>query len=98
MDILYRDDSIIVLDKPAGIPVLPDGWEKDSYYLVKILVEEYGKVFAVHRLDKTTSGVMIFARTAEAHRSLNMQFDKHDARKIYNAIAIGNAKWDEKIA
>ncbi|MCL4530111.1 MAG: RluA family pseudouridine synthase [Chloroflexi bacterium] len=94
----YVDNQILITDKPAGISVLPDGWEKDSQYLVKVLEEEYGKIFIVHRLDKTTSGVMVFARTADAHRSLNMQFDKHEARKIYHAIAIGSPKWDEHIA
>jgi RluA family pseudouridine synthase len=98
MNILQSDDSIIVLDKPAGLPVLPDGWEKDSTYLVKMLEEQFGKIFIVHRLDKTTSGVIIFARTAEAHRSLNMQFEKHEASKIYRAIAEGNPNWNEKTA
>lgn len=98
MDILHIDDSIIVFNKPAGLPVLPDGWEKDAPYLVKMLEEKYGRIWIVHRLDKTTSGVMVFARTAEAHRALNMQFDRHEARKIYHAIAVGNPKWDEHIA
>lgn len=98
MDAIHIDESLIVLNKPAGLSVLPDGWEKDSQYLLKMLEEQFGKIFVVHRLDKTTSGVMIFARTAEAHRSLNMQFDSHEARKIYHAIANGNPKWDEKIA
>ena len=98
MNILYSDEAIIVLDKPAGIPVLPDGWEKDSSYLVKLLEEQFGKIYIVHRLDKTTSGVMVFARTAEAHRALNIQLEKHQAQKIYHAIAIGNPKWDERIA
>jgi len=98
MNILYSDEAIIVLDKPAGIPVLPDGWEKDSSYLVKLLEEQFGKIYIVHRLDKTTSGVMVFARTAEAHRNLNIQFEKHEASKIYRAIAVGNPNWNEKIA
>ena len=92
------DGQVIVLNKPAGLSVLPDGWEKDSPYLVKMLEEEYGKLWMVHRLDKTTSGVMIFARSAEAHRALNMHFDQHGARKIYHAIAVDNPKWEEKIA
>ena len=98
MDILSSDEHIIVLDKPAGLSVLPDGWEKDSSHLVKMLDEQFGKVFVVHRLDKTTSGVMVIARTAEAHRALNMQFDQHEARKIYHAIVLGNPKWDEHVA
>jgi RluA family pseudouridine synthase len=98
MNILYSDDSIIVLDKPAGLPVLPDGWEKDSLYLVKMLEEQFGKTYIVHRLDKTTSGIMVFARTAEAHRNLNIQFETHGAKKIYRAIAEGNPNWNEKTA
>ena len=98
MNILYSDDSIIILNKPAGLSVLPDGWEKDSTYLVKMLEEQFGKIFIVHRLDKTTSGVMAFARTAEAHRNLNIQFETHGAKKIYRAIAEGSPNWNEKIA
>jgi RluA family pseudouridine synthase len=91
------DENILVINKPAGIPVLPDGWEKDAPYLVKMLEEEYGRVFIVHRLDKITSGVMVFARTAEAHRALNIQFDNHEAEKVYHAIVEGNPNWDQKV-
>ena len=97
MDILYADEHIIVINKPAGLPVLPDGWEKDAPYLVKLLEEQFGKIFIVHRLDKTTSGVMIFAREADTHRMLNLQFENHQAEKIYHAIVWGNPKWNEKI-
>ena len=98
MHILYQDEQILAVNKPAGISVLPDGWEKDAPYLVKILEEEHGKIWIVHRLDKTTSGVIIFARTAEAHRALNIQFENHDADKIYHAIMEGDPKWNEKTA
>ena len=97
MDILYIDEQVIVINKPAGLPVLPDGWEKDAPYLVKMLEEQYGKVFIVHRLDKITSGVMVFAHDADTHRALNMQFEKHEAQKVYHAIVEGNPNWDEKV-
>jgi len=97
MQTLYKDEHIIVINKPAGLPVLPDGWEKDAPYLVKMLEEEHGKVFIVHRLDKTTSGVMVFARTAEAHRALNIQFEDREAEKVYHAIVEGEPTWNEKI-
>ncbi len=97
MNILHIDENIIVVNKPTGLPVLPDGWEKDSEYLVKTLKEKYGRIFIVHRLDKITSGVMIFARNAESHRALNMQFEKHEAQKVYHAIVEGNPKWEEKV-
>ncbi len=98
MKILYEDEHLLIVDKPAGLSVLPDGWEKDSQYLVKMLEEHYGKIFIVHRLDKITSGVMVFARNAETHRALNIQFENHQAEKIYHAIVEGNPKWDEKVA
>ena len=97
MHIIHIDEHVIILNKPAGLPVLPDGWEKDSEYLVKMLEEKYDKIFIVHRLDKITSGVMVFARDAETHRALNMQFEHHEAQKIYHAIVEGNPKWEEKI-
>src|SRR5260221_14793204 len=96
MNILYIDEHIIIINKPAGLPVLPDGWEQDAPYLVKMLEEKYGKIFIVHRLDKITSGVMIFARDAETHRGLNRQFEKHEAQKVYHAIVERNPKWGEK--
>jgi RluA family pseudouridine synthase len=110
MIIIHEDDQLIVVNKPAGLSVLPDGWEKDSEYLVKQLEEQFGnpstrpvgqsgqRIFIVHRLDKITSGVMVFARDAETHRALNNQFEKHEAQKTYHAIVEGNPKWEEKVA
>jgi RluA family pseudouridine synthase len=97
MKILFEDQHLLVLDKSAGLPVLPDGWEPDAPYLVKMLEEQYEKIFIVHRLDKATSGVMVFARDADTHRSLSMQFESHEAQKMYHAIIEGNPKWEEKV-
>lgn len=97
-EILFSDEHIIVINKPAGLPVLPDGWEKDAPYLVKMLEAEYGKIWTVHRLDKFTSGAIVFARTAEAHRSLNIQFEKHEVKKVYHALVEGRPRWDEHTA
>lgn len=96
MKIIHQDKHILVIDKPAGLPVLPDGWEKDAPYLLKILEADHGKLWVVHRLDKTTSGVMVFARDADTHRVLNIQFENHEVEKIYHAIVEGNPKWNEK--
>jgi RluA family pseudouridine synthase len=112
MKILYEDKHLLVVDKLAGLSVLPDGWEKDAPYLVKLLEEQYGnpstrgakqpqsgrRIFIVHRLDKITSGVMVFARDAETHRALNIQFERHQAEKVYHCLVEGNPKWEEKIA
>ena len=98
MKTIYEDQFLLTIDKPAGLPVLPDGWEKDSASLVRLLEEQFGKIFIVHRLDKITSGVMVFARDAETHRALNLQFETHEAQKTYHAIVEGNPKWEEKTA
>jgi len=97
MDILFADEHILIVNKTADLSVLPEGWEKDAPYLVKLLEEKYGKVWVVHRIDKITSGVIVFALTAEAHRSLNIQFEKHEVDKVYHALVNGLPKWDEKI-
>jgi RluA family pseudouridine synthase len=97
MNLLYSDDALLVIEKPADLAVLPDGWQPDSPYLVKMLEREYGKVWVVHRLDKITSGVMLFARTAEAHRELNRQFDRREVEKVYHAILAGAPAWDEQV-
>ena len=97
MRIIFEDQYLLGVDKPAGLPVLPDGWEPDAPYLANLLEAEFGKIFVVHRLDKVTSGVMVFARDAETHRALNIQFEKHAARKVYHAILVGNPGWEEKV-
>ena len=98
MRIIHQDENILVIDKPAGLPVLPDGWEADAPYLVKILEADHGKLWVVHRLDKTTSGVIVFARDADTHRALNLQFETHETEKVYHAFLEGNPKWNETIA
>ena len=98
MKILYRDDSIIVIDKPAGMPVLPDGWDADAPYVVRLLEQDFPKIWVVHRLDKVTSGVMVLALTAPAHRALSVQFEQHQVLKVYHAICNGLPGWAEHTA
>jgi tRNA pseudouridine32 synthase / 23S rRNA pseudouridine746 synthase len=93
--ILYQDDHLLVIDKPAGMPVLPDGWEKDAPWLVNLLEQQVGRLWVVHRLDKVTSGVIVFARSAEAHRGLNMQFEHRSVHKVYHALVVGSPPWEQ---
>ena len=96
--ILHEDTDILIVNKPASLPVLPDGWEPEAPYLLKLLLGKYPELLVVHRLDKVTSGVMVFARTPEAHRTLNMQFERHETQKVYHAICNGIPRWDEHTA
>jgi RluA family pseudouridine synthase len=98
MKIIHSDEQILVINKPANLPVLPEGWDKDAPCLVKMLEEQYGRVWVVHRIDKVTSGILLVARNAQAHRTLSIQFEKHEMEKKYHAIVVGIPKWDEKTA
>lgn len=97
MQIVYSDPHILVVNKPADLSVLPEGWDKSAPYLVQILEEQFKKVWVVHRIDKVTSGMVVFALTAEAHRLLNIQFEKHEVEKTYHALINGVPKWEEKL-
>src|SRR5512136_2900513 len=83
MEILYIDASFLVVNKPSGLATVPGGWEKDTSSLLTTLEAEYGRIWVVHRLDKVTSGVILFARTPEAHRTMSLQFEHHTAQKCY---------------
>jgi RluA family pseudouridine synthase len=96
--IIYSDDALLVVDKPAGIPVLPEGWEREAPYLAAQLEAQFGKLWIVHRLDKVTSGVIVFARTAAAHRTLSLLFETRAVHKVYHAIVVGNPPWNEHTA
>jgi len=98
MDVLHEDVALLVLNKPSGLPVLPDGWDPAAPYLLAQAQAEYGRLWVVHRLDKVTSGVLVFARTADAHRLLSIQFERHEALKTYHGIVTGQPAWDEKTA
>lgn len=96
VSILYLDPSILAVNKPAGVPTLPEGWDRDAPCLVRLLKATYPDLWTVHRLDKDTSGVIVFARSAEAHRSLNAQFESRQTAKVYHALVVGAPEWDAR--
>ncbi len=97
LKLLYFDNDILVINKPAGLRTIPDGYDTKLPCIRNILSEEYGKVWVVHRLDKDTSGILLFARNADAHRSLNSQFEHRTIHKEYQAIVHGSPMWDKKV-
>jgi RluA family pseudouridine synthase len=96
LPILFSDDHLLVVNKPAGLLTLPDGYDKTAPCLIDLLRQQYDRIWVVHRLDKDTSGVIVFARSAEAHRALNMAFDSRAVHKVYHAIVQGVPPWDER--
>jgi len=94
-EIIHDDDDLLVLNKPPRLLVLPDRYIKTLANLYTILMEELGKVFVVHRIDRETSGVILFAKNAEAHTDLNKQFEERRVDKTYQAIVVGSPNQDE---
>ena len=90
-EILYHDDALIALAKPPGRIVIPGrGAAAGELTLRDEIAGELGRpVYVVHRLDRGTSGVLLFAITPEAHRALSMAFERHDVDKRYWGLCRG---------
>ncbi len=97
-DILYLDETFLVLNKPAGLLSVPDGYQSSLPHLKSVLEPLYGPIFIVHRLDRDTSGVILVARTTQAHQELNRQFREREVKKIYRALICGCPPWQEFLA
>jgi len=94
--VLWQDKTLLVINKPAGLPSLPDGYDPDAPFLVGLLKQHFAPLWVVHRLDRNTSGVMIFARTPDAHRVMNTQFELRQVSKNYHALIKGTPTWVQK--
>lgn len=101
--ILYEDKDILVIDKPAGVIVFPEGNITGEKTVIELLLEKYPDLKKVgeaprhgmvHRLDKDTSGVLLVAKTAEALIFLQKQFKNREVEKKYVALATGVVKDD----
>jgi RluA family pseudouridine synthase len=94
--IIYEDKYIIAVNKASGVSVGGDRWD-DSKERLDRLVELHlnQKVFTVHRIDRETSGLVIFAKNEEAHRRLSLAFEGRDITKRYIAIVQGRPLWQE---
>jgi RluA family pseudouridine synthase len=95
LPILYQDEAMLCVNKPAGLLSIPDGYDPTLPHVSGVLAAEYGKVWIVHRLDRQTSGAMLLARSLSVHRELNLQFEHRQVSKIYHALIIGQPAWDQ---
>jgi tRNA pseudouridine32 synthase/23S rRNA pseudouridine746 synthase len=86
--VLLEDAHLLAVDKPAGRIVVP-GRGPPEESLRAELERAHGPLWVVHRLDRGTSGVLLLARTAEAHRTLNLAFERGAPRKRYLALVRG---------
>jgi 23S rRNA pseudouridine1911/1915/1917 synthase len=95
--IVYVDDDLVIIDKPAALISAPTP-ESDRGNARALLAAQLGEpVHVVHRLDLGTSGLLIYARTADANRALAETFRRHDLLREYEALLLGAADWSERV-
>ena len=87
--IIEENENWIALNKPSGLLSIPDREGKEISLKV-LLKEKYGEIFTVHRLDKDTSGLIIFAKKEEMHKALSRQFEERQTKKFYCGLVIGS--------
>lgn len=87
--ILYADDDFIAVDKPAGLLSVPGKALEHADCVIARVQATYPGARIVHRLDMDTSGVMVLALNADAHRHIGLQFERRHVRKTYRAVAAG---------
>jgi tRNA pseudouridine65 synthase len=91
LDILYRDDFLVAINKPAGLLVHRSDIDRhETRFAVQLLRDQIGqRVHPAHRLDKATSGVLLFALDADSAREVGGQFERNEVRKQYLAVVRG---------
>ncbi len=103
LDVLFEDDSLLVLNKPAGLVVHPSAGHEEHTLVNALLHHCHGSLSGiggvarpgiVHRLDKETSGCLVIAKNDETHLALSKQFAERRVEKIYNAILCGETARD----
>lgn len=88
LDIVFENKYFIAINKPAGLLSIPDR-EQSQPSLKDMLIAKYGSIFTVHRLDKDTSGIIVFAKDEATHKYLSQLFESRSVQKYYQAIVHG---------
>lgn len=87
--VIHEDDRVIVVNKPVGLPTVPGRGEIAVAVNVEIERRLRKKIFVVHRLDMDASGVLVFAKDADTHRALSLEFQERRAKKEYLVAVLG---------
>jgi 23S rRNA pseudouridine1911/1915/1917 synthase len=87
--IIAETDNWVAVNKPSGLLSIPDREGKEVSLKI-LLREKYGDIYTVHRIDKDTSGLIIFAKNEVAHKHLSKQFEERHTKKIYQGLVLGS--------
>src|SRR6478609_1074097 len=89
LETIFENDVLIALNKPAGLLSIPDR-EGKEVSLKQMLQDKYQEIFTVHRLDKATSGIIVFAKNEKTHKELSQLFESRNTEKIYYGLVHGS--------
>jgi tRNA pseudouridine32 synthase/23S rRNA pseudouridine746 synthase len=92
LDLVYCDDSLLIVNKPAGLLSVPGRGADKADNLTTRVQNEFSGSFSVHRLDMGTSGLLVFARSKDMHRRLSLLFREHRVNKRYVAVVEGHVE------
>ncbi len=87
-DIIFENDDFVAVNKPSGMLTIPDR-EQTEKSLKEFLIDKYKNIFVVHRLDKDTSGLVLFAKNEATHKYLCKIFEERKVEKFYLGIVMG---------
>lgn len=91
--VLYEDEDLLVVNKPPFVSTLDDR-QGDDYNMLRMAKDRYGDIQVCHRLDKETSGVLVYAKSKDVYREVAMAFEKRTVDKTYHAVIEGNHHFD----
>jgi len=94
-EIIFENEHFIVINKPPGLLSIPDR-EGKEISLKELLQQKYGEIFTVHRLDRETSGIIVFAKDPETHKFLSQAFEERTVEKYYVGIVTGTLPEKQK--
>ncbi|CAN5465543.1 RluA family pseudouridine synthase [soil metagenome] len=89
-DIVFENAELVAVNKPTGMLTLPDRHDGELQSLRGLLQAKFGHIFVIHRLDKDTSGVIVFAKDEVTHKYMSQLFEGRSIEKIYLGLVHGN--------
>src|SRR4051812_40991922 len=89
-DIVFENEELVAINKPSGMLTLPDRHDGELQSLRGLLQAKYGHIFVIHRLDRDTSGVIVFAKDEATHKYMSQLFEGRSIEKIYLGLVHGN--------
>ena len=87
--IVFENDDFVAINKPAGLLTIPDR-DQSERSLKELLINKYGTIFTIHRLDKDTSGLVIFAKNEASHKFFSRLFEERKIEKFYLGVVHGS--------